>query len=55
MRNADTILGLIRERGSKGLPLERVYKLLYEKDLYLKAYGKIYGVRRESCVSNCFA
>jgi group II intron reverse transcriptase/maturase len=43
MRNADTILGLIRERGSKGLPLERVYKLLYEKDLYLKAYGKIYG------------
>jgi group II intron reverse transcriptase/maturase len=25
------------------LPLERVYKLLYEKDLYLKAYGKIYG------------
>jgi len=43
MRNADTILGLIRERGSKGLPLERVYKLLYEKDLYLKAYGRIYG------------
>jgi len=43
MRNADTILGLIQERGSKGLPLERVYKLLYEKDLYLKAYGKIYG------------
>jgi len=23
--------------------LERVYKLLFEKDLYLKAYGKIYG------------
>jgi group II intron reverse transcriptase/maturase len=43
MRNAETILGLIQERGSKGLPLERVYKLLYEKDLYLKAYGKIYG------------
>jgi len=43
MRNAGTILGLIQERGSKGLPLERVYKLLYEKDLYLKAYGKIYG------------
>src|ERR1700730_611873 len=43
MRNADTILGLIRERGSKGLPLARIYRLLYEKDLYLKAYGKIYG------------
>jgi group II intron reverse transcriptase/maturase len=42
MRNATTILGLIRERGKKGLPLERVYKLLFHKDLYLMAYGKIY-------------
>ena len=42
MRTADTILGLIGERGKKGLPLERVYKLLYNRDLYLMAYGKIY-------------
>src|SRR5438270_7470113 len=42
MRKAETILGLIRERGKKGLPLERVYKLLFNKDLYLTAYGKIY-------------
>jgi len=42
MRTADTILGLIKERGKKGLPLERVYKLLYNRDLYLMAYGKIY-------------
>ena len=42
MRDAETILGLIRERGKKGLPLERVYKLLFNRDLYLKAYGKIY-------------
>src|SRR5215472_11091485 len=42
MRTADTILGLIRERGKKGLPLERVYRLLYNRDLYLMAYGKIY-------------
>jgi len=42
MRTAKTILGLIGERGKKGLPLERVYKLLFDKDLYLKAYGKIY-------------
>ena len=26
MRNADTILTVIRERGTKGLPLERVYR-----------------------------
>lgn len=42
MRTTDTILGLLRERGSKGLPLERVYRLLYNPDLYLTAYGKIY-------------
>ena len=42
MRTANTILELIRERGKKGLPLERVYRLLFNQDLYLKAYGKIY-------------
>jgi group II intron reverse transcriptase/maturase len=42
MRSANTILGLIRERGKKGLPIERIYKLLFNKDLYLMAYGKIY-------------
>lgn len=41
MRTANTILELIRERGKKGLPLERVYKLLFNRNLYLKAYGKI--------------
>lgn len=30
------------ERGKKGLPLERVYRLLFNRDLYLMAYGKIY-------------
>src|SRR6516164_11635986 len=42
MRTAKTILELIGKRGKKGLPLERVYKLLYNRDLYLMAYGKIY-------------
>jgi len=42
MRTADTILGLITERGKKGLPLERLYKLLFNRDLFLEAYGKIY-------------
>ena len=42
MQKADEYLELIRERGKKGLPLERVYRQLYNKDLYLKAYGKIY-------------
>ena len=42
MRTTNTILGLIHERGIKGLPLERVQRLLYNPDLYLTAYGKLY-------------
>lgn len=41
MRTAETVLGIIRERGSKGLPLERVYRLLFNRDLFLLAYGRI--------------
>jgi group II intron reverse transcriptase/maturase len=42
MRETNTILELIHERGKKGLPLERVYRLMYNPSLYLTAYGKIY-------------
>jgi len=42
MRPATTILGIIQERGKKGLPRERVYGLLFNRDLYLMAYGKVY-------------
>jgi group II intron reverse transcriptase/maturase len=42
MRTADTILTIIRERGRRGLPLERVQHLLYHQELYLRAYAKLY-------------
>jgi group II intron reverse transcriptase/maturase len=42
MRNAETVLGVIRERGRRGLPLEDVYRQLYNRDLFLRAYGRIY-------------
>ncbi len=41
MRDAETILGIIRDRGSRGLPLEDVYRQLFNPNLYLVAYGKI--------------
>src|SRR6266436_3774178 len=41
MRRAETVLGIIRERGRRGLPLERVYRLLWNRDLFLLAYGRI--------------
>lgn len=42
MRTAETILGIIRERGRLGLPLEDLYRQLYNPDLYLRAYAKLY-------------
>ena len=42
MRNAETVLNVIRERGIKGLPIEDVYRQLFNPDLYLRAYGRIY-------------
>jgi hypothetical protein len=37
MRDAETVLGIIRERGRKGLPLERLYRCLFNPQLYLIA------------------
>lgn len=42
MRSAEHVLSVIRERGRQGLPLEDVYRQLYNPDLYLRAYGRIY-------------
>jgi len=42
MRNAATILAIHRKRGAEGLPLDRVYKHLFDPELFLRAYGKIY-------------
>ena len=42
MRNAETVLGIIQQRGKQGKPLERIYRHLFNKDFYLLAYGKLY-------------
>ena len=38
MRTAETILHVIRNRGRRQLPLERVYRLLFNRELFLLAY-----------------
>ena len=43
MQNAETVLNVIRERGERGLPLENIYRLPYNRNLYLRAYGRIYS------------
>ena len=42
MQNTNAILDIYRKRGARGLPLERVYRHLFDPALFLRAYGKIY-------------
>jgi retron-type reverse transcriptase len=41
MQNAETVLGVISERGRRGLPLVRIYRHLFNRELFLYAYGRI--------------
>ena len=43
MQNAETVLDVLRERGRHGLPLEGIYRQLFNPQLYLLAYGRIYS------------
>lgn len=42
MQKTEAILGIYQKRGTKGLPLERVYRQLFNRELFLQGYGKIY-------------
>jgi retron-type reverse transcriptase len=43
MQDAETVLGVLRERGRNGQPLERLYRQMFNPQLYLLAYGRIYA------------
>lgn len=43
MLDAQSYLNLIHDRGQQGLGLERVYRNLRRRDLFLMAYGKLYA------------
>jgi retron-type reverse transcriptase len=43
MQTAEVVLGVLRERGRKGLPCEQLYRQMFNRDLYFLAYGKIYS------------
>jgi group II intron reverse transcriptase/maturase len=43
MQSAETVLGVLRERGRRGLPCEELYRQLFNRQLYLLAYGRIYA------------
>ena len=41
MQEAEVVLGVLRERGRMGLPLTQLYRQMFNRDLYLAAYGSI--------------
>jgi hypothetical protein len=43
MQDAETVLGVIRERGRRGLPVNELYRQLFNPQLYLMAYGRLYS------------
>src|SRR5689334_21957342 len=43
MQSAETVLGVLRERGRKGLPCNELYRQMFNRELYLMAYGRIYA------------
>jgi group II intron reverse transcriptase/maturase len=43
MQSAETVLGVLRERGGRGLPCEELYRQMFNPQLYLLAYGRIYA------------
>ena len=42
MRTADTILNIIQDRGMRRLPLDDVYRQLFNPNMYLMSYAKLY-------------
>ena len=43
MQDAGMVLDVLRERGRKGLPCDELYRQMFNKSLYLLAYGNIYS------------
>ena len=43
MQETGVVLGVLRERGRKGLPCTQLYRQMFNRELYLTAYGNIYS------------
>jgi group II intron reverse transcriptase/maturase len=43
MQSAETVLDVIGKRGARGLPLQRLYRQMFNPQLFLVAYGRIYA------------
>ena len=43
MQSAEKVLGVLHDRGKNGLPCNELYRQMFNKELYLMAYGRIYA------------
>jgi len=43
MQSAETVLSVLRDRGGRGLPCNKLYRQLFNPHLYLMAYGRLYS------------
>ena len=43
MQDTGVVLSVLRERGRKGLPCTQLYRQMFNRNLYLTAYGNIYS------------
>lgn len=43
MQNAETVLDVLRDRGRRGLPCDELYRQLFNPQMYLLAYGRLYS------------
>ena len=43
MQEATTVLNILRKRGERGLPLNNLYRQLYNPQLYFQAYARLYS------------
>ena len=43
MQETGVVLGVLRERGRKGLPCTQLYRQMFNRELYLTAHGNIYS------------
>ena len=50
MQSAETVVDVLRERGRRGLPCDE-RRQLFNPNLYLLAYGRIYSTRSDDAGS----
>ena len=43
MQRAETVLDILRDRGRRGLPCNELYRQLFNPQMYLIAYGRLYS------------